>query len=145
MKQKTSILNQLTSRVVASFSWLLPLLASAPAVQAQITNPVTGNLGSDAEAAASGSLFADYFITLWQAIITIGAIMVLIYFLWGAIDWIGAGGDTAKVDKARNRITNSIIGLFLLVFTYSIINYLSFLLFGEDFQILNLSFPGAGN
>ncbi len=118
--------------------------ATLPAsVLAQITNPVVGTYGSDAEAAASGSLFATYFVMLWRSAISIGAFMVLIYFIWGAYEWMGSAGDNAKLEKARNRMTNAMIGIFLLVGTFVIINYISFLFFGDEFQILNLNFTSG--
>ena len=67
--------------------------------------------------------------------------MVLIYFLWGGIEWITAGGDTAKVQKARDRITQSIIGLVILVASFVIIGFISELFFGSDFNLLEITIP----
>lgn len=109
------------------------------------TNPViTGDLGGNgaggAEAATSGATFVSYFVSVWQAFIIIGAIMVLIYFLWGSIEWITAGADIAIVEKARRRITQAMIGLLVLISSFVIIEFISQLLFGEEFSILNLQF-----
>lgn len=106
-----------------------------------IKNPVIGDLGNDPAAAQSGSLFLRYFVTLWRALITVGAILVLVYFLWGAIEWIVAGGDQGKVQKARDRMTQAAIGLVLLVGSFTILAFLSMVFFGDNFNILELTIP----
>jgi hypothetical protein len=105
-----------------------------------ITNPVIGGLGDDAEKAKSGELFTSYFVDIWNAVITVGGLIVLVMFLWGAIEWITAGGDSSKIEKARDRILQSLIGLIILVSSFVIIGFISQLLFGEEFSLLNLSF-----
>ncbi len=50
-----------------------------------------------------------------------GGLAVLIFFVWGAFDWIVSGGDKEKVAGARKKITNSIIGLVLLALSYFIV------------------------
>ena len=53
---------------------------------------------------------------------TVGGLGVVIYFVWGAVDWILSGGDKEKVASARKKMTNAIIGLTLLSLSYVIIN-----------------------
>jgi hypothetical protein len=53
---------------------------------------------------------------------TIGGIGVVVYFVWGAVDWILSGGDKEKVSNARKKMTHAIIGLVLLSLSYVIIN-----------------------
>jgi len=110
--------------------------------QAAITNPALGpTLGSDATGAKDGSLFVFYIVVIWRGLITVGGLMVIIFFLWGSIEWISAGGDAAKVSKARDRITQSVIGLVLLVSSFAIIGLMSSIFFGSSFNLLNLTFP----
>lgn len=135
----------LSKKIATVLTLTTAFLSNASLSFAQITNPVTGSLGDDAEAASSGETFVSYFITLWNTAISIGAILVLFYFLWGALEWITAGGDSGKIEKARNKIFQSIIGLLVLVSSFVIIGFISQLLFGEEFSILNLSFTRAGS
>lgn len=44
----------------------------------------------------------------------LAALAVLVFIVWGAFDWITAGGDKEKIAAARKKITNAIIGLVLL-------------------------------
>ncbi len=119
------------------------LLFSASSALAQVTNPAIGKLGDDAAAASSGSTFAIYFIFLWRALISIGGLAVVVLFLQGGIEWVTSGGDSGKLEKARNRMVQGSIGLFVLVSSFTLIAYISKLFFGADFQILYLFFPSA--
>jgi magnesium-transporting ATPase (P-type) len=105
-----------------------------------IKNPPIGNLGNSPSEAKSGNLFVGYFLNLWNVLITVGALAVLLFFLWGAITWITSSGDKSKMEEARNRMFNAFVGMFLLVTAYTIIGFISSILFGEDFNILKPSF-----
>lgn len=45
----------------------------------------------------------------------VGIILVLFYLLWGALDWITGGGDQDKIDKARQKMTNAVLGIVIMV------------------------------
>lgn len=45
----------------------------------------------------------------------VGTILVLFYLLWGAFDWITGGGDQDKLDKARQKMTNAVLGIVIMV------------------------------
>lgn len=47
-------------------------------------------------------------------VLVIAALMVFLYLVWGGMEWISAGGDKSKIEKARNRIMQSIIGMIVL-------------------------------
>lgn len=51
---------------------------------------------------------------LIQSLLFFSSLLVLGYMLWGALDWITAGGDSGKIESARKKITQSIIGLVVL-------------------------------
>lgn len=110
-----------------------------------ITNPsINERFGANPNAAKSGSIFVTYFIYIWNAAMVVGGIIVLFYFIQGSIEWITAGGDSAKIQKARDRLIQSILGLFILIFSFVIINYISSLLFGATgFDILKLQMRNA--
>jgi hypothetical protein len=123
-------------------SSLLGFFLSARGVQAELTNPVVeGNFGSGSDEAASGSTFAEYLVFFWNALISIGAIFVLVYFVWGAIEWITSSGDKGKLENARARITQAVIGLIILVGSYAIIGFIGEIFFGDTFSILQINVP----
>lgn len=117
---------------------------SASVVKGQVINPVIGEFGTNVEEAESGGLFVAYFLVIWNAIISIGALAVLVYFLWGAFEWITSAGDSGKLQTARNRMLHAFVGLLLLVSAYTIIGFISELLFGENFNILIPTFWAPG-
>lgn len=131
-------------KLVATSTSLLGLLFAFPSVvlaQTGITNPVTGNLGSNPEEASTGQTFLGYLINIWQSIIFIGGLLLILYFIWGAIEWISAGGDSAKVTKARDRMVQSTVGMIVLVGSFAIIGLISALFFGGNFDLLNPVIP----
>ncbi len=113
----------------------------AGGTKAGITNPAIGTFGDSPDNAKSGSIFVTYFIRMWQTLITAGGISVIFFFIWGALRWIMAGGDSGKIQKARDQMVQAAIGLILLVTSFVIIGFISQLLFGENFDILNLKLP----
>ena len=52
---------------------------------------------------------------------TIGGLLFIYTFIQGAINWISAGGDSGKIQKARDQMTQGAIGLIILVAAYAII------------------------
>ena len=77
----------------------------------------------------------------------LGAIFFLVYFLLAALQWITAGGDSGKVEKARNRIMNGVLGLIILVGAYAFIGLIGGLIGIEILnpaQLLESISPGVG-
>lgn len=120
-----------TAVVVANLFFL-----QARVVSADIINPVTGDFGDKVAEAQSGGLFTGYFVIMWNNMLTVGGIMVLLYFIWGAIDWIISAGDKGKLEAARNKMMHAFIGLLLLVTSYTLIGFIGNLLFDAQFNIL---------
>lgn len=107
---------------------------------AQIKNPVIGELGQP-EDVASGSKFIGYTVYLWRTSISLGALAVIGYFIWGAFEWLTAGSDSKKTETARQKITNAVIGLVLMVSSFTLMSFISKVLFGNNFDLLKLTFP----
>ncbi len=104
-------------------------------VYATITNPaVPGATGEP------GVYIGNLISTAIGAVIVIAAVLALIYLIMGAFDWITSGGDKQKLESARGKITNGIIGLILVVATWAIITLVGNFLGLENFPT-NLSFP----
>jgi hypothetical protein len=116
------------------------LLVFGAEAQAAIVNPVIGDLGTN-EGTADGSKFINYTVYLWRTSINLGALAVIGFFIWGAFEWLTAGGDTKKTETARTRITNAVIGLVIMVASFTILSFVSKLFFGQNFDLLRLTFP----
>jgi hypothetical protein len=107
-------------------------------VHAAITN--TAVPGGDSPDSAPQQ-FAVTMATLWQTIIIVGGLAFLLYFLWGGINWIMAGGDKGKLDESRAKITQGLVGLAVLAASYVIVKFIESAL-GID--LLNIIWPTAG-
>ena len=77
----------------------------------EITNPVAPFFGSGNVALS----FSLLIVTLWQTAITLGGISLLIMLLLGALEWVTAGGEKGKVEHARDRMTQAVIGMLVLI------------------------------
>jgi hypothetical protein len=85
-----------------------------------IGNQITGkNLG--VPAAPGTGIIGTVTKNVISLFFAFGGLAVLIFFVWGAFDWIVSGGDKEKVAGARKKMTNSIIGLVLLALSYFIV------------------------
>lgn len=104
--------------------------------QQGLTNPAIPGLQTIAPTIADGgtrgaSILGFYIALLVQTSMILGGLAVLLYMFLGAIGWITAGGDAGKIEKARNRMIQSVIGMAVL---FSVIAILSFIgpIFGLD-------------
>lgn len=83
----------------------------------EITNPA---LSAQVAGLAPGAGLAFYLANLWRAVVTVGGLLFLLYLVWGGIEWMTAAGDKSKVENAQHKITNSVIGLAVLVGSYAL-------------------------
>ena len=83
-----------------------------------IYNPVLGPLGN-----LSG---AEFFGRLISALISfgfvIGGIVFVFVFILGAIQWITSGGDKMRMEQARSKIFNALVGIIILFSFFAILN-----------------------
>jgi hypothetical protein len=83
-----------------------------------LSQPPNGGIpGSGPNATPLQSIISNIITLLY----TIGGIGVLVMFIWGTIEWIISGGAKDKIDAARKRITNAVIGLVLMALAFFII------------------------
>ncbi len=67
----------------------------------------------------------------------VAGLILLIFMLWGAFDWIVSGGEKERVAKAQSKITNALIGILLIFVMLTIWSLVTG-------QILNLVQVGPG-
>lgn len=105
--------------------------------QQGITNPSIPGLnavdpGNAVDSGTRGATILGFYIALIiQTAMVLGGMALLLYMFLGAIQWITAGGDTGKIEKARTRIIQSVTGMAVL---FSIIAVATFIgpIFGLD-------------
>lgn len=72
-----------------------------------------------------------------RIIMTVAALICLVYIIWGGIEWMTSGGEKASVAAARARLTAAFIGLIIVISAWAIIKLLE-ILFNID--ILEFTF-----
>lgn len=58
----------------------------------------------------------------------IAGLWFIFQFIIGALGWLSAGGDKAKVEESQKKITNSIIGLVVVIASIFIIDLIGTLI-----------------
>ncbi len=89
----------------------------------------------------SGTQFAITFGTLWQTVVIVGGLAFLLYFLMGGLEWITAGGEKGKIEEAKAKITQGLIGLGVLAASYVIVKFIETAI---GLNLLNITWPTAG-
>ncbi|EKD80270.1 MAG: hypothetical protein ACD_40C00156G0004 [uncultured bacterium] len=56
----------------------------------------------------------------FSAVILIAGLLTFAYMVYGGVTWISAGGDKTKLEEARSKITNGIIGLAIVASAWAI-------------------------
>lgn len=107
--------------LLAAASWRLITAPLALAQAKEITNPA---LGKDIIGLSPGAGLAFYIAQLWKTVVIVGGLAVMLYLIWGGLQWLMAGGDKAKLEEAHHKITNSLIGLGVLVASFAVIYFI---------------------
>lgn len=55
-----------------------------------------------------------------SAIILVAGLATLMYLIYGGIQWISSGGDKGKLEEAKAKLTNGIIGLGIVVSAWAV-------------------------
>lgn len=83
--------------------------------------------------------FGNYLSGIMGAVMILAAIMVLLYLVWGGVEWITSAGEKNKTESARNKMTNAVLGLIVLSATTAI-----FMVIQNLLDICVLSFGRRG-
>jgi amino acid transporter len=81
---------------------------------ADITIPIAENLP------AAPLDLGSYVSNIVGVALSVAALAAFIFLVFGGIQWITAGSDKGKVEEARSRITNAIIGLAIVAASWAI-------------------------
>ena len=91
---------------------------------AQIHNPVLppsiGGNKTGATVGQGGVALGKIITQLVGALFIAGFLLSFVFLIMGGFTWITAGGDKAKLEKAREQITQAIIGLIVVGATYAL-------------------------
>jgi hypothetical protein len=117
---KTNLFLMTVFLLLLSAWFVLPAPAYAQA-------PVTEGLEAVGEAGGIAGGETDI-ITIIGRIINIAlgfvGIVLLVIILYAGYEWMTSGGDAAKVDSAKTRLRNAIIGLVIIMMSFAIVNFI---------------------
>lgn len=95
------------------------LLAQAPSPQSLGPIRGIGPLGLEGVQERLGEKATETFVNAISNIIGFLTAVAIIFFLFqfflGAITWISAGGDKAKIEQARSKLTNALVGIVIVI------------------------------
>ncbi|MBI3103502.1 hypothetical protein HYZ05_01020 [Candidatus Daviesbacteria bacterium] len=57
-------------------------------------------------------------------IYSLAAVVLILMLLWGAWDWLTSEGDKEKLESAKRKIINAIIGILLFAVAFAVIQVL---------------------
>lgn len=85
-------------------------ISPPPAIEAFVNKNPTGSEGIS-------SLLSN----LIQLFYSLAAVVLIFMLLWGAYDWITSEGQKEKLESAKNKIINAIIGIILFAVAFAVI------------------------
>lgn len=100
------------------------------------SNAKSAKLVGAGKAAERG--FGDLLSSLLSGAMVLAALVAFMFLLWGAFEWITSEGDKSKLESARNRITQALVGLIVLAATTAL-----FILLQQFLGICVLNFGGT--
>lgn len=62
--------------------------------------------------------------SLVNPIFEIAAVLVIMYFLFGAFKFLKAGGNKEEMEGAKQMISHAVVGFIILMFAYLILQYI---------------------
>ncbi|MEI6690694.1 MAG: hypothetical protein WCL07_03015 [bacterium] len=80
---------------------------------------------------AINSTLGEFISRTIPAIILVASLATFVYLLYGGVEWILAGGEKGKLENAKNRITQGIVGLAIVACSWAIFQLITYF-FGID-------------
>lgn len=103
-------------------------------VSAQITQPVIPEFND-----MTGTQIVGNIISVVIGVFAVaGFIFALLHLVFGAITWITSSGDKGKLENARERITQALVGLIILASIIAIAKLVSTITGIGDFPFFDL-------
>ncbi|OGE26818.1 hypothetical protein A3H85_01285 [Candidatus Daviesbacteria bacterium RIFCSPLOWO2_02_FULL_40_8] len=106
-------------KVLASAS-VVGFLATVTSALAVVTPTIGVQLKPPTQGINPGTPVGTLLSNALTIIFVIAALAVLFMLIIGAFQWITSGGDKEKVGKARDRITQALVGLAILALAFLI-------------------------
>lgn len=85
------------------------------------TGSFSVNIGDEAQSRIAINTDLGSFVSKSiSAIILVAGLATFMYLVYGGVTWISSGGDKGKIEEARAKITNGIIGLAIVASAWAV-------------------------
>jgi hypothetical protein len=78
----------------------------------------TGSAESSLKALSNGEALLSAVIGF---LTIVAGLLFIFHFVVGALNWVSAGGEQGKIQKARDKMTQGVVGLVVIVISYALI------------------------
>ena len=62
----------------------------------------------------------------FSAVVLVAGLATFLYLVYGGFEWITSGGEKGKLEEARNKITNGIIGLAVVASAWAVFKLIDY-------------------
>lgn len=102
--------------------FLSPLLSLlSPTLVHAATGSFSVNIGDETKSRVSINDSLGSFVSRsFSAVILVAGLATFMYLIYGGIQWISSGGDKGKLEEARSKITNGIVGLAIVASAWAV-------------------------
>lgn len=105
-----------------------------------VSNPAIPG-GYNRPGVAGNVLLTEFIGNLLTTALGLASIILLVWIVWGGVEWIISGGEKQAVENARNRITNGIIGMIIVALAIAIFMFIGEIL-GINLLKITMPLPG---
>ena len=124
--------------LVLTLCFFLLSLTSVSIVFAQGLTETQSNLTQGTNIDSSAQELPTYIVNIYRVGVGIVAILAVVVIMWGGLLWIMAGGNTGQIDNAKQWISGAVLGLFIALTSYVILNTIN-----PQLTNLNITKPGT--
>ncbi len=100
---------------------MLKFLAQTSDIWGEITPPSSSKALSEDPILGLGKLITFGI----NAFILVSGFALLIYLLWGAFEYITSGGESERINKARDKMVHAVIGIIVVFLALVIYGYVA--------------------
>ena len=89
-----------------------------PPAYAQTTQEV--DIGTKVSSFFAFKCITELVFRMVDAVIIGTGIILFVYLVYGGVEWLTSGGDKAKLESARAKLTNALIGVAIIAASFAI-------------------------
>lgn len=122
-----------SDQIIPTFSIPIPTVSLSPIREYEADEIVNTETGTTSVRVTYIDIpwMVDYVEGAYRYAVFVGAILAVVMLMLGGLQWMTSGGDASRVTAAKKRINNAVVGLVLVIGSYTLLATIS-----EDFILL---------